>query len=66
MLKKQQKRHLTDEQRQRIRNSPGVVVQKRESELGTSFYVPKVQPKRKLDITADELINAEEDEERFW
>lgn len=63
MLKKQQKRQLTDEQRERIKNSPGVVVQKRENEPGTPFYVPRIQPQEQLDITADELINAEEDEE---
>jgi hypothetical protein len=66
MAKEKLFRSLTEEQRKRILEAPGVVVQKRASKPGRPFFVPRIQVQRKLDITADELINAEDDEELLW
>jgi hypothetical protein len=65
VLKKDQRRRLTDEQRERIRNTPGVVVHRRKDPPTTPFFEPRFQPRQKLEITASDLIDAEEDEENF-
>ena len=59
MAKEKIVRSLTEDQRERIRNTPGVVIRQRKEPPEDPFYVPKIRAKRP--ISASELIDWDDD-----
>ncbi len=63
MAKEKVVRQMTDEQRQRIMKMPGVVVHRRDPRAKREFFQPRIAVRERVQITAGELIDAEDDEE---
>jgi hypothetical protein len=62
MAKERVIRQMTEEQRQRILNTPGVVVHQRSEPPSDPFFVPRLRARTPGKLTATELINSEADE----
>jgi hypothetical protein len=59
--KKKKRRSLTEEQRKRIMDTPGVIVHRNENSPGDPNFVPRYRVD--LPVRASELIDAEDESE---